>query len=320
MPLSVVWEQGAYVVLDGHSRAMAAVLAGQDTVPVNIMVREDRGAETQLTDAADRFVLNMTQERLAPLECAQLLKDITALAVRVVLSRDGDSAAANDEAEVTAALDGEETGAESDHPQSGEGPDQKMRRGQTRSHALAAEARALVLEATGLTRSHYHQLYRLYRLHPNAKTLGEGLSEGHLCRHRGRTDGVAATPRQAGSGRQRQREGDPRVLPGGARARRGLPGSRYAEVLRSREGASRRRTAVSSEPLMRAVQEDLTPRISALRAELAALDEARRAVRLSAIANRRRLIEELGRIYDEILTQYGEANHGTGAAKRLGTR
>lgn len=311
VPLSVVWEQDAYVVLDGHCRAMAAVLAGRDTVPVNIIVREDRGAETQLTDASHRFVLNMTQEKLAPLECAQLLKDITALAVRVVLSRDGDSAVANDEAEVAAALDGEATEDEGTHPPSGEGPDQKLRRGQTRTHALAAEARALVLEATGLTRSHYHQLYRLYRLHPDAKKLGEGLSEGHLAAIVGAptelqpllvklVQAASASVKETRAYCRAAREQGEDFLV-----------RRYAEVLRSREGAARRRTAVSWEPLIRAVPEDLTPRISALRAELAALDEARRAVRLRAIANQRRLIEELGRIYDEILTQYGEMNRGT---------
>jgi len=71
------------------------------------------------------------------------------------------------------------------------------------------------------------------------------------------------------------------------------------------EETERQRTAVSWEPLLHAVPRDLWPRCAALRAELGALPDERRRVRLRAIWEQKRLAEELARQFAEICALYG---------------
>jgi hypothetical protein len=90
--------------------------------------------------------------------------------------------------------------------------------------------------------------------------------------------------------------------------------ARLEELRRRRETPPRQRTAVSWELLLRAVPGDVTLRLSAFLAELEALDEDRRAVRLRSVARQVPLLEEFLRACHEILDRYGFVNEESSAA------
>jgi ParB-like nuclease domain len=296
VPLTVVDRDGQRLVLDGHCRAMACVIAGLAEAPVRIEAREAAGDESDLADATHRFVLNWTQEKLSPLEAARQVQRIVEIAIRVVDAKaeGGDGATSGD-------VPGEAVGWAADVVI----PDGKLRPGQTQAQALDAAVRKLVLGRTGLSQSQYYVLRQIHGLSPDAWEAADGLSEAHLraivtapgdlqCLLaqlvRAANASVKETRAYCRAAREQGEEYIQRKLD---------------ELLGRSEEPLRRRTAVSWEPLLRAIPEDLTPRLSALRAELAALDEVRRKVRLRSIVRQRDLLVEATRAFEDIMVLYG---------------
>jgi hypothetical protein len=313
LPLTLVPVDGHHVVLDGHCRAMAAVIADVADVPYRLESVAATGADAELTAASHRFLLNWTQQQLSPLEAMRELSRIQDLATDIVLSRGGEDAGA-----VLAALsaDGEPDPSNDvttrippqlpDQPDDQASDQPKLRRGQTRAQELAAAIRSLVLARTGLSLNHYHRIYRLRRLHPEAQAMAEGLSENHLMP-------IVTAPTElqpllvqlvqaTGASVKETRAYCRTAREQGEEYLR----SRLLQALR-RDEQRRKRTSVSWESLLHALPEDLSPRLSSLRAELAALPEDRREVRLRTLARQRALIEEVRHAYDDILALYGVA-------------
>ncbi len=188
LPLSIVVRGNERIVLDGHCRAMAAVLVGVPDVPIRLENGSEDGASTELTNASHRFILNFTQQRLSPLESMREVVRIVALARQVVLGGQGRDLAAM---EPDGAEDTEDPDDEVDHVQESSAgvtserdsvlsTDLTLRPGQTRAKAIGKAVQGLVLARTGLPLKRYKDLYRLRHLHPEAQALAEGLSEGHL--------------------------------------------------------------------------------------------------------------------------------------------
>ena len=175
--------------------------------------------------------------------------------------------------------------------------------GARRAQALEAEARELVLARTGLGLDHYHRIFRLRNLHPDAQAVAEGLSEHHLLP-------IASLPPElqslvvqlvqaTGASVKATRAYCRTARDQGEEYLR----TRLLQALR-RDEQRRQRTAVTWESLLHAIADDVTPRISSLRAELAALPADRRDVRLRTLAAQRVLIAEVRHAYDEILALY----------------
>lgn len=295
VPLTVVRHDDRNVVLDGHCRAMACVIVGLAEAPVRVEARQTVGDEAALADATHRFLLNWTQEKLSPLEAARQVQRIVEIATRVVEE----------------ALDGGSASASSG-PSAPEGWNAdvdlatgKRRPGQTRAQEVDAAVRKLVLLRTGLSQSQYYVLRQLRGLAADAWEVADGLSEAHL-------RAIVTAPSELHSLlSQLVKSANASVKETRAYCRAAREqGEEYLqrkldELLGRSEEPLRRRTAVSWEPLLRAIPDDLTPRVSALRAELAALEEPRRAVRLRSIARQRELLLEASRAFEDILTLYG---------------
>jgi hypothetical protein len=312
MPLSVILRGAEYVVLDGHCRAMACVIAKVPEVPVRLETDQASGDEADLANATHRFLLNWTQQRLSPLEAARQVERIVEIASRVVQVRiTSDSSAESDVTERDGTPDTalvEETWV----AEAGVAiaPAARLQRGQTRAQEMDAAVRRLVLARTGLPLSQYHVLRQIGNLSPDAWDLADGLSEAHL-------RAVVTAPRNLHALlAQLVKAANASVKETRAYCRAAKEqGEEFIqkkldELVRRREEPLRQRTAVSWEPLLRALPEDLTPRISSLRAELAALEESRRAVRLRTISRQLRLLNELRHAYEEVLLQFGTPPDG----------
>lgn len=298
VPLIVVRRGSEHVVLDGHCRAMACVVASVEDLPARLEDIEADGIQAELTEAAHRFVLNWTQRRLSPLEAARQLQRLVDIASRVVRAQLGIEQSPADPAPTEAVEEAAWVAAVASDLQ----PVDKLQPGQTRAQEVESQVRRLVLARTGLSLHQYFALRRLNNLNPDAWELADTLSEGHL-------GAIVSAPRhlhrllvelvQAANASVKEAKAY-------ARAAR-EQGEEYLqarlELLRNqRDDLPRRRTAVSWEPLLRAIPDDLTPRLSALRAELEALDDTRRDVRLRAILRQYHLLQETARAFEEILT------------------
>ncbi len=309
------------LVIDGHCRAMGAVAAGVAEVPVTIEAREgsDEGA---LALAARRFLLNDTQQKLNPLEAMREVERLMDLALKVVAAQSTadthtspdpsqghptDESAPEDDGHKTLAGDLKAPEVPELLPEPGVSPDldpfAPLRQGQTRAGLQRQAARRLVLEKTGITADRFETLYRLRNLHPEAKALAGDLSENHLRALLGApfdTQPLLVRLVRATSASV----SDTRKL---SRHARDL-GTEYIQrlldqALRQTE-RKRQRTSVSWAALLNAVPSDVNRRISSLRAELAALPDELRGVRLEQLRTQRDLASELVRGFEEILQLY----------------
>lgn len=294
-----------FVVLDGHCRAMASVIAERESVPVRVESPGDASSiEAELTTVSHRFLLNSTQKRLSPLEaCAEVCR-ISDLARKLVLSRREGGEADGETGEIDELAADRSDSEEQEESQRCAAPSRR-----THAEEIAREVREIVLKKTGLSLNRYHTLYRLRNLHPDARaeaqSAGTSLSEDHL-------RAIVGAPRELQPLLTRL------VLVSSASVKEtrayckaaSLEGeeyliARYAELLRRKETVARKRPGVSWEGLLRALPEDLTPRLSALRAELGALEGGRRQARLEAIRRQLDLLEETSRAFRDILDLYG---------------
>ncbi len=296
-PLLVVALDGRYVVRDGHRRTLASLIAGRDTVPIRVI---DEPSDVRA--AARQLVVNIQREDLTALEKGRWLLRLARLVEGEVRRERG----APEEPLVVDALVA--AGAETDD--AGDG----THGASAEEREIAAEVRRRVCGMAGLSERHYYNLMYLNRLSPEAREAGMLLSEGQL-------RPVTTLPRE-------EQAEIVRFI-----AQRGLTSreaSSLAQVARSgdrdavrrvmarlaREDAGRQRASVSWEPLLHALPRDLWPRCAALRAELGALSDELRSVRLKAMWEQRRLAEELIRQFDDIFALYGYAGATPSDAER----
>ncbi len=302
-PLLVVKSRGRQVVRDGHRRTLASLLAGRDRVPVRIV---DEPSDVEAT--ARQLVVNIQREDLTALEKGRWLLRLARLVERQVREERG---LPIHESVIDQLVGGEPTADEGD-------PDPAVDAGPV-GRDLAAEVRRRICDLAGLGQRHYYNLMYLNRLSPAAREAGLGLSEGQLRAATSLPPDEQAeivrfiaqrglTSREANSLVQVAKSGDRDAV-------------RRVMARLAKEETERQRASVSWEPLLHAVPRDLWPRCASLRAELGALPDDLRQVRLKAMWEQRRLAGELQRQFDEILDLYGfvapdDGNGGTPRARR----
>jgi hypothetical protein len=312
LPISVVPLGGNYVVLDGHCRAMAAALAGVADAPTRLESDPQAGLDVELTNVSHRFILNFTQQRLSPLESMRELCRVAELAQKVVSAQTAgasgqpkDALSDNGRESVDDRGEGEGLGDEVEAETTTEGATtpEGRRPGRTRAAVLEGAVRDLVLARTGLSTKAYHDLYRLRHLHPDAQALADGLSVNHLLAILtvpGDLQPMLVRLVQATNGSVQETRNHCAMV-----RQHGMDYlvEIYGRALRKSD-QPRRRTALSWEPLLRPLPDDITPRISALRAELEALPERLRVERLRTLAAQRERHLELVRAFDDLLARY----------------
>lgn len=297
-PLLVVEVNGRYIVRDGHRRTLASLLAGRDSVPVRVI---DEPSDVRA--AARQLVVNIQREDLTALEKGRWLLRLARLVEGEVRRERG----AADGPSVVEALIARE-------PENGE--DEDGRRGASaEEREVAAEVRRRVCSMAGLSQRHYYNLIYLNRLTPEAREAGMLLSEGQLrpITSLPRDDQAeivrfvaqrGLTSKEAASLAEVARSGDRDAV-------------RRVMARLAREESGRQRAAVSWESLLHALPRDLWPRCAALRAELGALSDDLRVVRLKAMWEQRKLAEELIRQFDDIFASYGYVGNGDSASDRF---
>ncbi len=292
-PLIVVQVGGHHVVRDGHRRSLAAIVAEQSTVPIRVI-----DEESPVQAAARQLVVNLQRSDLTALEQGRWLLRLARLVERELRAEQG----GDGEPLVVDALIARDADA---------GEDADEARTMPRAEReLAARVRSRVCALTGISGVHYYRLLRLNRLSPEAQAAGLELTEKQL-------RPVTALPaaeqpaivafiaeRNLSS---REAETLVKVARSGDR-----DAVRRVMAKLAREDAGQRRTAVSWEPLLHAVPRDFAARCAALHAELAALPDEARQVRLRAIREQQRLAFELANQFGEILARYGDADLDSG--------
>ena len=339
-PLLVVRQptaEGERLVLrDGHRRSLGSLLAGKEVVPVRLI---DEASALQST--ARQLVVNIQRADLTALEKGRWLLRLARLVEDEVRAEQGlpfgpsvveelvrqgevggvshvsnasaDVPAAEAVSHVSNASPGASPAGAVSHASDGavsESPTEDVSHvsnaflDTTAKRALAAAVRKRVLELTGLGQTSYYHLIYLNRLTPEAQEAGLGLTEGQLRPVTSLPSSDQAmivrfvaerklTAKEAASLVQVAKSGDRDAV---QRVMRKL----------AKEDVAPARSAVSWEPLLHALPKDLWVRLSSLRAELAALPEERRTVRLRALEEQRRLALDFSREIDELLTLYPE--------------
>ncbi|MGH2460948.1 MAG: ParB/RepB/Spo0J family partition protein [Chloroflexota bacterium] len=294
-PLLVVKAHGRHIVRDGHRRTLASLLAGLDRVPVRLL-----DEPSDVDAAARQLVVNLQREDLTALEKGRWLLRLARLVERRVRDERGLSC---HELVVDQLVGAEREDQESEND---DGP----RAGSPTERDVAAEVRRRICDLAGISQRYYYNLIYLNRLSPEAREAGLGLSEGQLRAVTGLAPADQGeivrfiaqrglTTREANSLVQVARSGDRDAV-------------RRVMARLAKEDTERQRAAVSWEPLLHAVPKDLWPRCASLRAELGALPDDLRQVRLKAMWEQRRLAAELQRQFDEILELYGFAGTDDG--------
>lgn len=294
-PLIVVQIGDRHVVRDGHRRSLAAIVAQQSTVPIRVV-----DEESPVQAAARQLVVNLQRSDLTALEQGRWLLRLARLVEREIRTEQG-SAEEPLVVDALIARDGDDDDATDE-----------VRTMSRSERELAARVRNRVCALTGISGVHYYRLLRLNRLSAEAQAVGLELTEKQL---RPVTSLPAAeqaalvafisernlTSREAETLVKVARSGDRDAV-------------RRVMAKLAREDAGRQRTAVSWEPLLHAVPRDFEARCAALHAELAALPDEARQVRLRAIREQQRLARELANHFGEILALYGDADLATGPA------
>ena len=294
-PLLVIRRDGRPIIRDGHRRALASLIAGRSTVSA-LIVDEVDGVEA----LARQLVVNVQREGLTALEQARWLLRLARLVEEETRREMGLPEAPHlvdrfesptDEATSDPHASSDDADGETAEP---------VLAGQERHLAKTIQERVCVL--TGLSFGHYYRLLRLNRLSSEARDLGMGLTEKQLrpitvLPAAMQAEIVGFVTRHGLSGKEAS------TLVGVAQS--GDRDAVHRVMARlSREDTTRQRAAVSWESLMHALPKDLWSRCAALRAELAALPEELREVRLRSMWEQRRLAQELLAQFDEILILY----------------
>lgn len=284
-PLLVVQIDDRHVVRDGHRRSLAALVANVSRVPIRIV---DEASPVQA--AARQLVVNLQRSDLTALEQGRWLLRLARLVEQELRAERGLAAGPL----VVDALVEREADDETD----------EIRTMPRAERGVAAEVRSRACQLTGLSSVHYYRLLRLNRLSPAAQAVGLELTEKQLrpittLSPEDQPAIVAFVVQRSLT--SRETETLVRVARSGDRDAVKRVMARLAK-----EDAGRQRTAVSWEPLLHAVPRDFEARCAALHAELAALPDEARRVRLRAMREQQRLARELANQFGEILALYGD--------------
>jgi hypothetical protein len=278
-----------YVVRDGHRRTLASLLANRETVPARLLTED-----SDLQATARQLVLNVQRQDLTALEKGRWLLRLARLVETGLRVERG--------LEPThSVLDALLVGAATTGDDPGEAP--AARGASSAERELAAAIRTRVCELSGIGERHYYNLLYLNRLTPEAREAGLGLAEGQL-------RPVTSLPpseqaeivRFIASRKLTSRESQSLVQVAKSGDRDAV---RRVMAKLAKEDAGRQRASVSWEGLMHALPRDIWVRCASLRAELGAVSEDTREVRLRTMWEQRRLAEELSRQFDDIFALYG---------------
>ncbi|HLH73833.1 MAG TPA: hypothetical protein VKX96_11175, partial [Chloroflexota bacterium] len=290
-PLLVVKVGARHVVRDGHRRSLASLLAGSENVPIHVV---DEPSAVQA--AARQLVVNLQREDLTALEKGRW---VYRLALLVEQQRRSELNLAEGSSVVEALVKREVADPdESDEPRGVNAAERE----------LAADIRRRVCELTGLSQRHYYNLIYLNRLSPEAREIGIGLSEGQL---RPVTSLPRAEQAEIVSFIAQRNLSSKEATSLVQVAKSGDRDAVRRIMAKLTTGTSeRQRTSVSWEPLLHAIPKDLWPRCASLRAELGALPDHLREVRLKHLWEQRALADEFRRQLDEIFAVYGFSGPG----------
>ena len=280
-PITVIFRGGRHIIHDGHRRSVASLLAGKETIPA-IQVSEP----TELEALAHALIVNLQRQDLTPLEKGAALLRLALLVGRRLAEEGEQGVGPGPSIEDLLGTDDDEVAA-------GERRDTVT--GYSRD--LAAQVRDRVCSMVGLQRGAYYRLLRLNRLTPEARALGRRLTESQLepVAHLPtayQVDIIALTARRNLGAREVQ------TL---ARVVRSGDADAVQVIMErlTREETPKRRTSVSWQGLLHAVPADVDRRLTALRAELAALAEPQCRARLETIESQ---IPRLRWLADELET------------------
>lgn len=289
-PLLVVRIGGRWIVRDGHRRTLASLIADRETVPTK-SIAEPSDVEA----TAQQLVVNLQRENLNALEKARWMLRLARLVENQIRTERGNA----DGTSVIDVLVHDSDSSEDD----GEASAPSWRNLSLAEKDLARQVQERVCELTGLRHSHYYGLMGLNRLSPAAREAGLALTEGQLrpvatLKPEDQAPVVAFIARQ-GLGR-REATTLVKVVRSGDR-----DAVQRVMAKLAKEDVGRQRASVSWETLMHALPRDLEGRCVALHAELLALDDDRRRVRLQTMHEQRVLARELVRHFDEMLDLFG---------------
>ena len=297
-PLLVVQKDGRYVLRDGHRRSLGSLIAGKETAPIRLI---DEASELQST--ARQLVVNIQRADLTALEKGRWLYKLARLVEDGIRAEQGVPAGPSVVEELAQARERDVL-----HVQnvSDDGEDvlhvQNVSLDTMARRALAAAVRKRVLELTGLGDKYYYNLLYLNRLTPEAQEAGLALSEGQL---RPVTSLPAADQAMIVRfiGERKLTSKEAATLVGVAKSGDRDAVQRVMAKL-AKTDVTPTRSAVTWEPLLHALPQDLWVRLSSLRAELAALPDERREVRLRSLGEQYRLAGEFRAQIEEIMTLY----------------
>lgn len=288
-PLLIARKDERLVVRDGHRRTLASLLIARTTVPVRVI-----DEPSDVDAVARQLVVNLQREDLTALDKARWVLRLARLIEGSLRVEDG---VEDDRSVVDVLL----RGGGSDGDDGDE--DLTWRNLSARDRELSRRIQVRVCELTGMHGSHYYRLMALNRLSMAARAAGMGLTEAQLrpvttLSPEDQASAVAFIARQGLGGREAitlvkvMRSGDRDAV------------QRVMARL-AREDTGRQRASISWEPLLHAIPKDLDPRCAALYAELKALPEHLRLVRLQAMQEQERLALELARQFAEMRTLFG---------------
>jgi ParB/RepB/Spo0J family partition protein len=327
-PLLVVKVQSEegdrFVLRDGHRRSLGSLIAGKDTAPVRLI---DEASALQST--ARSLVVNIQRQDLTALEKGRWLYKLARLVEDQIREEQGvpagrsviEELVRSSEKDVLHVQNVSAGGSDNDSDNDKDAllvredvlHVQNVSLDTMARRALAAAVRKRVLELTGLGEKYYYNLIYLNRLTPEAQEAGLAMTEGQL-RPVTSLPGSEQESIVRFIAERHLTSKEAATLVGVAKS-----GDRDAvrKVMQklAKEDVAPARTAVSWEPLLHAIPQDLWVRLSSLKAELAALPAERRDVRLRSLEEQERLAREFGLQIREILALYArEANEVTSEA------
>ncbi|HEV8639063.1 MAG TPA: ParB N-terminal domain-containing protein, partial [Chloroflexota bacterium] len=290
-PIDVVWLDGRWLVLEGHRRSIAAVIAGVATVPAHA-VEDDDPLETE----ARAFAINVQRQDWTALEKAEALAHLVQLATH----QDAGSEAVPGVAEAPRPDHAADAPPDADDEADAGVDDDRL---------LATRVRKRVCRMTGLSRDGYFRFLRLNRLSEGARRLGRRLTEQQLRP----LVGLASEDQEMIVAVAVQRNLPGREIAALARIVRAGDEEEIRRRMAQLAGVptGRPRVAPTWQALLHAVPENFPARVRALGADLAALEPRQRAERIRQIRRQavmmRTAAEDLEACVDAFATQDAEA-------------
>lgn len=288
-PILVAQKGERLVVRDGHRRSLAAIVAERSTLPYHIV-----DEPSDFVAMGRQFAVNSVRVDFTALDQARWLFRMARQAEASLRTELG----MTDDGSVVEVLVGQ-----ADLDDEDDSSELTWRNLSAPARELARRIREQVCEVTGLGERHYQRLLALNRLTPAARAAGRRLSEGQLrpVTHLALDDQVTVTAFIARQGLgSREAATLAKVVRSGDRDAVQRVMARLAK-----EEVTRQRVSISFEALLHAIPEDFPSRCAALHAELQALSDELRAVRLRTMREQSQRARGLIREFEEMLALFG---------------